>query len=544
MVYSAPFGGRPILSDIRETLRRGRMRRRARKCEPSAQKGIRTKMRTLATVGLMGAAITCTSPALAEDVPDLEVYGTLLPFVENVGTVGATPQGTMVQNDMLPAGLYTGVNHQRRFRMTAGTSHIGFRGEWALDADWLKLVWQVESPTPIDGEGPSNWANRNTHVGFSGKWGTLVYGNWDTPMRWATVTSVNPLKGGYTGDMTAIIGTPGHGVPAWNADQILTATFSIPPNGAGFFRHEANSVQYWSPNVAGFTVRLMYALNEHRTAGTLSEVPVDPYNLSGSIGWDNDWLRLRYSAEYHHDYFGSGAWGNNVGLSMPTSSDMAHLGLVSVTINGKTTHKTRIVATGDYLMYHTDNTAMSAVINDYSRAAIYGLVQQTLGKHNIWAAYGMTTEGSCQFNGTGGSFACGTAGLSAKYYTLGYMYEFSKATQVYLLGYGLVNDTSARYTPFPLLDSRNSQSNGAPPVGEIAPGSDAIGVGLGFVYTFSAKILGKKDEAAAKPAEAAPKPAAEPEAEEAEAEPEPSEPAAEADEAPADEPEPAPADAE
>jgi hypothetical protein len=112
---------------------------------------------------------------------------------------------------------------------------------------------------------------------------------------------------------------------------------------------------------------------------------------------------------------------------------------------------------------------------------------------------------------------------------------------VYLLGYGLVNDTSARYTPFPLLDSRNSTTTGAPPIGEIAPGSDSIGVGLGFVYTFSAKVLGKKDEAAAKPAEPAPAPepaaVSEPEAEE------PSEPAADA-EPSQDEPADAPADEE
>jgi predicted porin len=445
-------------------------------------------MRKLSTVGLVATAAMYISPAAAEE-PIVEVYGTLLPFVESVGTSGAT---------QVPNGLYTGINHERRVRMTAGTSHIGFRGEWGIAEDLLKLVWQVESPTPIDGEGPSNWANRNSHVGLAGTWGTFIYGNWDTPMRWATVTSVNPLKGGYTGDMTAIIGTPGHSIPAWNADQTLTAILDVPPNRAGFFRHEANSIQYWSPTLFGFSARLMYAVNEHRTAGIPgTEVPLNPYLLSGSIGYDNDWLRVRYSAEYHNDYFGTASMGGpNASLTNPNSQDIGHLGLVSVTINGKSKYKTRVVATGDYLGYHTADTTLSGnggYINEYSRLAVYALVQQTLKNHNIWVAYGRTTEGKC--NVTSPGFNCTTTGLSAAYYTLGYMYEFAKSTQIYALGYGLVNDVSARYTPFPLLDSRAASAASLPNIGEISPGSDSVGVGVGFVYTFGARISGKKEEA-------------------------------------------------
>jgi predicted porin len=452
----------------------------------------------------MAAAIVHISPAAAEDAPvspaaatnpvedrlEVEIYGTLIPFFENVGTFGATnPVGFVPGTSLLASGAHTGFNHERRFRMTSGTSNIGFRGHVGLAGEHLELIWQVESPAPIDGEGPSNWANRNSHVGLSGSWGSLVYGNWDTPMRWVTVTSVNPIRGGYTGDMTPIIGTPGHSIPAWNSDQVFRALFEIRQNPVGFFRHEPNSVQYWSPTIAGFSARLMYSSNEHRlSASSDMPVPVNPYVLSGSIGYDNDWLRLRYSAEVHEDYFGTGAIGTDIAPDRTSSTDVGHLALASVKINAGSDYETRIVVTGDLLSYHTDVTpGVIGLTDEFSRAAFYALAQQTLGGHNIWVAYGQALPGSCAITG---GIACTTVGLGAAYPSLGYMYNFTQETGIYGLGYLLFNDVSARYSPFPLLDAYPAAVNTLPNIGEIAAGSDSLGFGIGFVHQFSAKLLG------------------------------------------------------
>jgi predicted porin len=354
---------------------------------------------------------------------------------------------------------------------------------------------------PIDGEGPSNWAARNSHAGFTGSWGTLIYGNWDTPMRWVTVTSVNPIKGGYTGDMTAIIGTPGHSMPAWNSDQMFSAILETPTNPVGFFRHEANSVQYWSPTIAGFSLRVMWGLNEHRTAGVPgTEQPLNPYLFSGSLGFDWEWLRLRYAAELHQNFFGTAIFGVGPFLDIPpgggplvprSSTDIGHLGLAAVRINRDTPYETRLVATGDFLSYHTEITpGVVGLINEFSRAAFYGLVQQTIGPHNIWVAYGQALEGSCAITG---GLPCTTTGLSAQYPAAGYMYKFGESTGIYALGYYLMNDVSARYSPFPLMDSRENSLNGLPNTTEIAAGSDSLGVGIGFVHAFSAKIWGKDE---------------------------------------------------
>jgi predicted porin len=483
-------------------------------------------MRTLATLGLLATAVLSTSPAPAADVPspaaqdaakdvaDMEVYGTLLPFFEYVGTFGATPQGTTSPApNLIGNASITGLNHDPRFRMTSGTSHFGFRGDLPIAGDVFKLIWQVESPTPIDGEGPNMWAARNSHVGFTGVWGTFIYGNWDTPMKWVTTTSVNPIKGGYVADMIPIIGSAGAQTPALNSDPTLVAAWELIPNRAGFFRHEVNTVQYWSPTIAGFSARLMFGANEHRLAGTTSEPAVNPYLFSGYIGWDNSWLRLRYAAELHNDYFGLGNLGGQPdGQNSPHSRDIGHLGLASVTLNGSTDYKTRIVVTGDYLTYHTDDTTPNGVglVTELSRMAVYGLVQQSFGSHNVWVAGGHATEGTC---GLRGFDSCPTTGLSADYGTLGYLYSFTKDSGVYLIGYGLWNDIVARYSPFPILDSQKASSTTRgttfsflPNIGEIAAGADTLGVGLGFVHTFNVGIFGQTAQAPAKPTQPVPVP--------------------------------------
>ena len=112
---------------------------------------------------------------------------------------------------MVNAGVFTGVNQDRRFRMTSGTSHFGFRGDLPVVKDWLKLIWQIESPTPTDGEGPNMWDSRNSHVGSTGLWGTLTFGNWDTPMKWYDDHVTD--QGWYVADMIPIIGARGRRLP-------------------------------------------------------------------------------------------------------------------------------------------------------------------------------------------------------------------------------------------------------------------------------------------------------------------------------------------
>lgn len=160
----------------------------------------------------------------------------------------------------------------------------------------------------------------------------------------------------------------------------------------------------------------------------------------------------------------------------------------------------------DLLNYHTDVTpAGIGTTNEFSRTAFYGLLQQSFGANHVWLAFGLASEGSCQVTGPGFEDICTTRGLGAQYYTLGLMHDFTDSAAIYALGYGLFNDVSARYTPFPLLGARpktNSPFEPLPNIGDISAGSDVIGIGFGFVYSFSVKLMGGVEPPAAAAAKA------------------------------------------
>jgi predicted porin len=432
-------------------------------------------MKCTLIVGLIAGALLTPAVAAAED-PDLEIYGTLVPFLEYVSTSGATKAGHTGGADQVPATAYTGPAHNRpRLRMVANTSNIGFRGGLPIVDRHLKLIWQIENAVPIDGNGPPNtFASRNSHIGFAGDWGSLIFGIWETPYKYALATAVGPLKAGYVADYTPIISTPGFASPALNTASGFSAGS---PSNAAFHRREANSIQYWSPNVAGFTARLHYTINEDRNSGGPAAPGTNPWLFSGMLGWEGFGLRVRYAYDLHHDYFGMGSLGGSPQPSqtVTSSNDMGHVGLISYRFELNPDFATRLVGVGEFLKYKSNDRTTSA-IDGYSRPAFYGLLEQSIFRNHVWLAYGQALPGACTRVGGG---ACSTKDLGAKYATLGYLFAFTETTNVHLIAYRIFNDASARYETFP-------------PLSPIAPGADQMGVGLGILHSFSVGILGEK----------------------------------------------------
>src|SRR6185312_8428827 len=130
------------------------------------------------------------------------------------------------------------------------------------------VAWfQVESSVAVD-SGGSNIASRNTGVGMKGNWGNLFVGQWDTPYKTLS-GAVDPMYFTGIAYSGALIGTPGFGVgpttigaPATSGDG---RTFAAGAN-ASFERRQGNSIQYWSPGLAGFAARFAYSVDENRSS--------------------------------------------------------------------------------------------------------------------------------------------------------------------------------------------------------------------------------------------------------------------------------------
>lgn len=392
---------------------------------------------------------------------DVQIYGTLLPFLESVKTTGATPAGltpALGGASQVPGPAYTGLDLPSRLRITSGTSNLGFKGAIRLGED-LSVFWQIESAVSPDGDAPNTLAGRNSAVGIKGSWGTVFYGNWDTPYKFPLL-AVGPLRGLSPFD-NALTANPGFNVPG-------TTTQNGRVNGkadAAFNRRQGNSVQYWSPTWNGFSARLGYSVDEGKTTATTTVPSVSPTILSGLLTYTQGPVKISYGYERHSDYFGLSQLGGNAGATL-TNASSSDTGQELVASYAFPTG-TKVSAIVEQLTYDTDDTVAGA-IRQYKRTNWYTLVQQKFGAHQVWGAYGRGSAGSAQRTG---GVAATTDGLEGTQWSVGYSYALAKNVDLFTSYFGMTNGRSGSLAEFP-------------PVGTVAPGASTKGLGLGLLLTF------------------------------------------------------------
>jgi predicted porin len=420
-------------------------------------------------------------PAPDQPAATFEIYGSLVPILELGRTTGATAAGTMGASQTPVA---SGVNAPARFAIDPGTSAIGFRGGVDLIKN-LAVVWQIESGVPVEGAPVANTiASRNSELGITGSWGTLFFGNWDTPYKWNSNQIVSPIRAGFIADFNGILHGPGFGVNPVTTQPGRAAALS----DAAFYRRVGNTVQYWSPIMSGFNFRLSYGANEGRTARAGNTAPINPSIFSANLAYDTGPVRLRYAYELHKDYFGMTPLGGSAFSNTNKKAlDQAHEVIAQYT-RVAPGHDTRILGIFELLSYSSEDKTMPAMgpipAKEYSRGAFYGLVEQQFDKHRLWATFGLALDGSCKLaNGD----TCTSTGLGANEVVLGYIYRFSRNTDFFATAFRVTNSKSGQYT------SPNLQ-------GTAAPGADAEVFGIGMVHQFSVK-LGGPVKATAPPAQ-------------------------------------------
>ena len=413
----------------------------------------------LLTIGGLGVSLSASAQE-----GQVSLYGTLQPFLDNFRTSAATPEGLGPTNggaSQVIADDYTGEDLANRFRITSGTSNIGFRGELALGAH-IQAFFQVENAVNPDGDHPvltSPWASRNSGVGLKGDYGRLFFGNWDTPYKHPTLF-IGALRGLNPFDST-LAGNPGFNVPGTTTQNGRASSRS----DAAFNRRQGNSIQYWTPNVAGLSARLAVSVNEGRTRATEIEGSISPVILSGLLSFELGTFAAHYGYEQHLDYFGANWVGGSPGatLTNPSSNDDGHELLAWYTFP---TH-TRLAVGAERLTYRTNDTVVGAV-RGYQRDAIYGAVQQHLGEHALWGSLGVADAGRCT---KVGGLPCTTNGLNALQWSLGYTFSPAKTFDIYAAYYEMRTGRSATYGLFPA-------------VVPISPGADTHAFGVGFMYLF------------------------------------------------------------
>lgn len=207
-------------------------------------------------IALAVAGLTLAPAVMAQSANPVTLYGRIWVMANSVKADGG------------PVPLST------RTTIVDESSLIGFRGTEDLGGG-LKAFFQIESSTPPDAGG-GTFASRNSGVGLQGGFGSIVLGRWDSPFKLSQIFA-DPFGQNTIGNQLSVIGT------------------------GDFNRRENNMIQYWSPNLNGFSVRLMYGANEAKGAVANANPNSNTFSLDYAAGP----VRLNYAYEKHKDTRGN-----------------------------------------------------------------------------------------------------------------------------------------------------------------------------------------------------------------------------------------------
>lgn len=403
----------------------------------------------------------------------------LLPFTI-YGTLNVNFQVTKAEGATASAQ-----NVKSRTAVSPDSSNIGIKGV-ADVAGGLQVVYQCETSAALNGVGTAGICGRNSRIGLgSPLYGTLFFGNWDTPYKATTfgTKADDPFYATDVYDFESIMTSPGFNTKTsgWvTGSNTPVASFAVRLN---------NTVAYHSPNWSGVSVRLAYGADYFKNpSGTQ-----DPTLYSAALNYDRGPLSVGAGYENHRDAFGlvamnpvtsatnsaslNSTFGATVGNTAGTattgihSSDQAWHAAAGYEL-GWSGGTTTAGAMFEQLIYQQSD-APAGALKKYDRRAWQVSLKHRFASHELRARYSMADKGKATLAGGGAS---NTSGYGASDLAVGYAYWLAKTAQVYVHYTIIKNERRAQYT---------FGTAGAPDVaGKTPAGADPQAIGLGFRYGF------------------------------------------------------------
>jgi hypothetical protein len=374
-----------------------------------------------------------------------------------------------------------------RIAVDTDSSNVGVRAALPF-ADWGKAIAQCETSANVDGISVSGICNRNSQLGINGVFGTIFYGNWDTPYKsaWYGTKADDPFGNTDVFDRAALIGVAPFNVKSstWKA-----ATGDVI---SGFNLRAQNSIAYWTPAYYGFSAKVQYGANEFKdTQGNVS-----PKLWSANLVYDRGPLSVIGAYQSHE--WGYGLNGFNAAAVTGGLPQTHTFG--STALNSTTSHTedySWVVGAGYELQWAGGATTPSFIFNqvkfmqprgptgsikDYNHYAWSASLKHRYGPHELRGRYDKAEAGGCTLQGGG---ACSTADYGADMITAGYAFYFAPTAQVYLTWTQIRNDKFAQYSFATSGAAAIAGGSSAGNVrGTVLPGQDPQALALGMRYAF------------------------------------------------------------
>lgn len=269
-------------------------------------------------------------------------------------------------------------------RLDSNASHIGFKGVEDL-GNGLKAVFQYETGFAADTAGALA-GGRDTFVGLTGGFGTVVAGNLTHPLR-AFGAKVELAPG------AAGVGTT------------MSVTGTIMGTQTGADNRASNAIAYVSPNFGGFTGTVAY-INGEKQANGAGQAEARSYQVAGQ--YDNGPLFV--GAGYHK--------ASNASAAGTLGNDEADARVYRLAAVYTLPSATKLTALFDNTKAETD------VAGAYLKRNAWSLgVAQSFGKNTVGLEYGASGKVKSQ--------AGDVADSKSHIWTALYTYELSKRTSIH-----------------------------------------------------------------------------------------------------------------
>lgn len=363
-------------------------------------------------IALAVAGASLAPAAMAQTANPVTLYGRVYETFESVEAKGATGFG--------PTATFPEV--ARRNRIADQASLLGVRGTEDLGGG-LKAFFQLETGFKPD-QNDTGFAQRNSAVGLQGGFGSILLGRWDTPFKVVT-TAIDPY-----GDLT------------------ISGITGVLNDGTNFDRRDQNSVQYWSPTIAGFAARLLYTANERKN----DPAGVNARDAGASVTYTGGPAYAFLVWEEHKDQVGGGgnAFGFvNTGVGQTVSNGVAGAKETGYALGGSVTFGP-VKLGGQGQKYKKTSRS--------DQKAYMGNVVFTFGNNQIFYQYMQSKNGQAL---TAAGAALGEPDCKSN--SLGYQYNFSRRTFV-IASYVKVDNNNASACNFGanrLTASRSQDVQGA-----------------------------------------------------------------------------------
>jgi predicted porin len=185
--------------------------------------------------------------------------------------------------------------------MESSESEILIRGVEKLGggmSTWAQCASSADGVVGGNTAAARNLCQRNSAFGLQGSFGNIFFGNWDTPIKLVQ----NAARGWHSGTNSL-----------YGGSMVILAGDSqsgAANTGISFYRRQANSVNYHSPNWSGFTFAAAFSAS-NETASIPDATGLTPRLMSVNGMYRSGPLLLGVAYEKHDDFQNAGAVGTS-----------------------------------------------------------------------------------------------------------------------------------------------------------------------------------------------------------------------------------------